>query len=135
MRSLGTFLAALRAVLPDGATLITARYVFVIKSGEDKEERYKARYVAGRHLDIMKDYPVHGAQTIQCVSARKILIVARIKRFRIWLVDVKLAYIQSDKPLIRNIFITNPTPDFELSPEECLEHLKPIYGLADSGDE
>ena len=82
----------------------------------------------------MKDYLVHGAQTIQCLSARIILVVMKIKRFRIWVVHVKLAYLQSDKSLIRKIFITNLAPQPELSPEEGLEHLKSIYGLADSGD-
>ena len=38
-------------------------------------------------------------------------------------------------PLIRKIFITNPAPEFELSPDECLETLKPIYDLAGSGNE
>ena len=63
--------------------MITARYVLAIKSDEDKEEQYKARYVAGGHLDIMKDYLVHGVQTIQCVSDRIILVVAKIKGFHI----------------------------------------------------
>ena len=125
----------LRTELPDGANLITVRYVLAIKSDEGKEERCRARYVAGGHLDIIKDYLVHGAQSIQCVSVRIILVIARIKGFRIWVVDVMLAYLQSDKPLIWKIFITNPAPEFELSPEECLELLKPIYGLADSGGE
>ena len=83
----------------------------------------------------MKDYLVHGAQTIECVSVRIILDVTKIKGFRICVVDVKLAYLLSDKPMIRKIFITNSAPEFELSPEECLKLLKPIYGLADSEDE
>ena len=83
----------------------------------------------------MTDYLVHGAQTIQCVSLHIILVFAKIKSFRIGVVDVKLAYLQFDKPLIRKIFITNLAPEFELSPEECLELLKPIYALPDSGDE
>ena len=87
----GTFRAFLRTELPDGANLITARYVLAIKSEEDKKELYKARYVAGGHLDIMKDYLIHGAQTIQCVSIRMILVVAKTEGFRIWIVDVKLA--------------------------------------------
>ena len=61
----GNFLAVLRTELPDGTNLITAGYVLAIKSDEDKEERYKRRYVASGNLDIMKDYLVHGAQTIQ----------------------------------------------------------------------
>ena len=62
------------------------------------------------------------------------LVVAKIKVFRMWAADVRLAYLQSDKPLIRKTFITNPAPEFELSHEECLGLLKPSYGLANSGD-
>ena len=86
----GTFQAFLRTELPDGANLITARYVLSIKSEENKEERYNAIYVTGGHLDIMKDYLVHGAQTIQYVSLNIILVVAKIKGFHIWVVDFKL---------------------------------------------
>ena len=86
-------------------------------------------------MDIMKDYLVRRAQTVQCVSLRIVLVVMKIKGFHIWAVDVKLAYLQSDKPLIRKMFITNPAPEFELSPEERLELLIPIYGIAEPGDE
>ena len=130
-----TFRDMFRTELPDGASLITVRYVITIESDEDKEERYKARYVARVHLDIMKDYLVHEAKIFHCVTVRRILVVAKIKCFRIWIVNVKLAYLQSGKPLIRKIFIKNPEPEFELSPGECLELLKTIYDLADSGDE
>ena len=66
----GTFRAVFRAELPDGTNLITTRHALAIKSDEDKEERYKTRYVVSGHLEIMKDYLVYGAQTIQCVSVR-----------------------------------------------------------------
>ena len=72
---------------------------------------------------------------MQCVSVGIILVVAKVKGFRIWVISVELEYLQSDKPLIRKIFITNPALELELSPEEFQEFLKPIYGLADSGDE
>ena len=91
--------------------------------------------MAGGHWDIMKGYLVHGSKSIQCVSVCIILVVAKLKRFRIWVLDLKFAYLQSEKLLIRKIVITNPAPVFELSPEECLELLKLIYGPADSGDQ
>ena len=62
-----------------------------------------------------------------------IIVNCKSKGFRIWVVDVKLAYRQSEKPLVRKIFITNPVLEFGLPPQECLELLKPIYGIADSG--
>ena len=63
------------------------------------------------------------------------MVIAKIKSFCIWVVDVKLEYFQPDNPLIREIFIMNPPHEFYLSPEECLIFLKPIYRLADLGDE
>ena len=77
----GTFRTVLRTELPEGANRMTVRYVLAIKSSEDKEDRYKARYVSEEHPDVMKDFLVHGAQTIQCVSVRMILVIAKIKNF------------------------------------------------------
>ena len=74
----------------------------------------------------MRDCIVHGAQTIQCVSVRIILVIAKVKGLRIWAVDVKLAYVQSNRPLIRNIFIKNRAPELELSPEEVIQLFKPV---------
>ena len=59
------FRAVLRAELLYCANLITTKYFFSLKSDEGKEEQYGERYVPGGLLDIMKDYIVHGAQTIQ----------------------------------------------------------------------
>ena len=129
-----TLRVVLRTELSDAANLITERFFHAIKSDEDQEERYYARSVASGYLDIMKDNLVHGAQTIRYVSVRIVLVVAKIKSFSISVVDVKHAYLFSDNPIIRKIFITNHGPEFELSPDKFLELLKPIYGLADAGD-
>ena len=51
----GPFRVVFRADVPYVSSLVTARYVFTIKSYEDKRERYNERYIASRHLDIMKD--------------------------------------------------------------------------------
>ena len=77
------------------------------------------------------DYLVHGAQTIQCVSVRLILAKAKEKGFRISVEDVKLAYLQPNELLNGKIFIKNPASESELSSEEVLEFLKPIYGMKD----
>ena len=118
-----TFRAVLRTELPDGANLVSERYVFAIKSDKNKEEQYKARSVAGGYLHIMKDYLVHCAQTIQCVSVHIILVDAKFKGFHLWVVDVHFEYLQSDKPLIRKIFVTSRAPELELSSAKFLEFL------------
>ena len=76
-----------------------------------------------------------GQKTIQRVSVRIILVVAQIKGSRIWVVVVKVIYLQSDKTLIRKMFITSCTPELKLSSAEFLNLLRPIYSLADSEDE
>ena len=83
---------------------------------------------------MMKYCLSQGAQTIQCVSVRIMLEIAKVKGFRLWAVDVNFAYLQSGQPLIRKILINNLAPEFELSPKEVFQLLKPIYGLADSDD-
>ena len=50
----GTVIAVLRTEVPNGADLITVRYFLSIKLGEDNKGRYKARYIADGHSDIMK---------------------------------------------------------------------------------
>ena len=75
----------------------------------------------------MKDYVVHGTKTIQYVSVRIILVVDKVNYFCIWVADIKLTNIQSDTLLIRTITITNLAPELELSPEECVKLLKPVY--------
>ena len=57
----GTFRAVPRAELPNCANMIAAKHLLLIKSNWDKEEAYKARSVAGKRLDIIKDYLVHEA--------------------------------------------------------------------------
>ena len=57
-----------------------------------------------------------------------------MREFDVWLTDVKLAYVQSTEPLTRQVFIRNPAAQFGLAADECLELLRPLYGLSDAGD-
>ena len=124
----------LKEELPDGANALTARFVLAIKSNVDGEIKYKARYGIGGHRDILKHFMGHGAQTLQASSIRLLLALAPMFGFDIWSSDVKLAYFQSPEPLRRRVFIKNPAPEFELSPEECFELLLPLDGLCDAVD-
>ena len=130
----GTFKVILKEELPDGANALTARFVLAIKSNADRQVKYKDRYIIGGHRDNLKHYMVHGAQTLRASSSRLLLALAAAHDFEVWTSDVKLAYLQSTKPIERRVFVKNPAPEFELEPSECFELLRPLYGLYDAGD-
>jgi hypothetical protein len=46
---------------------------------------------------------------------------------------VTQAYLQSTEPLRRDVFV-KPTADFDISEDKMLKLIRPLYGLADSGD-
>lgn len=53
--------------------------------------------------------------------------------FKLWAHDITQAYLQSDSPLVRNVYI-KPPPELRMPKGRVLRLIKPLYGLADSGD-
>ena len=53
--------------------------------------------------------------------------------FRLFSTDVTQAYLQSTEKLSRDVYV-KPSSEFDLDPNQLLKLLKPLYGLADSGD-
>ena len=77
---------------------------------------------------------VHNSQTLQQSSVRLLLALTELHGFHTWTSDVTQAYIQSAVPLMHEVFIKNPVPEFELDPNQSLQLLRPLYGLCESGD-
>ena len=130
----GTFKVILREEVPPNANVLPGRFVLSIKSTEDGQERFKARYVIGGHRDRQKAFMVHTSQTLQPASVRLMLSFACIFGFEVWTSDVRQAYLQSAEPLSRAIYIGKPSTEFSLDPKQCLQLLTPLYGLCESGD-
>lgn len=130
----GTFKVTLHEEVPTDSNVLPGRFVLAIKSTEDGEVKYKARFVTDGHRDKQKHLMVHNSANLQPQSIRVFLALARASDFQVWTSDVTKAYLQSTDSLIRDMFIKKQIPKFELAPHECLKLLKPLYRLCDAGD-
>ena len=97
----GTFKVILKEDIPTDANVLPGGVVLAIKSAEDGEIKFKARYVIGGHRDKEKNMMVHTATTLQRQSIQLLLALANIHDFDIWTSDVRQAYLQSSDPLDR----------------------------------
>lgn len=104
------------------------------KSSESGDKTYNARFVVGRHRDKLKRLMVHTSQTTQPSSIRLLLAIAIMQDFEIWISDARQVYLQSSEVLSRSIFIKDIQLKFDFNSKECLQSLKRLYGLSESGD-
>jgi hypothetical protein len=106
---------------------------FVLATYEkDGEENLKALFVLGRHRDRDTKKLVHSSAVLKQLSVRLLLATAAIMGFEIISSDVTQAYLQSASGLKRKVFVKPNCID--LKPDELLQIMKPLYGLAESGD-
>jgi hypothetical protein len=110
---------------------VPSRFVLAIKE-KDGEEVLKAIFVLGGHRDRDKKKLVPSSITLKQSFIGLLLATAAIKRFEVISADVIQAYLQSASELKRKVFVKANC--FDLKPDELLQIMKPLYGLADSGD-
>ena len=83
----GTLPGVLRADLSDIADKLIVEYVFVINPSEE-HEKINGKYAAEGHLNITKDYSVHGVLSFKFVADRILLVHDMAKKFCIYVKDV-----------------------------------------------
>lgn len=128
----GTFRVVFRRDIGPNPNIVPSRYVLAIKHSENGDTKLKARFVLGGHRDKEKHSFVHNSVNVKQSSVRILVALATILGFDLWSMDVKQAYLQSASNLRRDVYVR---PDeMNLSPNELLQIIKPLYGLSDSGD-
>jgi hypothetical protein len=113
--------------------ILPSRFVLAIKHEDDGNERLKARLVVGGHRDVDKESMLHDTATVRHVYIRLLVALATLFGYPVWTIDVDQAYLQAAEPLMRKIYII-PQEGIELRQNELLQVLKPLYGIAESGD-
>lgn len=129
----GTFRVVLRNELPPSSSLMKSRILLTLKHKDTDEEMYKARFIVRGFSDPFKTKIIHHCPNIRQENARLLLSLAAICGFEVWSLDVSQAYLQSTTENMRSMHIEAPS-EMELSSEEVLELLLPLYGACDSGD-
>lgn len=132
--SQGTFKVIRKDEIPPDANVLPGRFVLSLKTTDDERVKHKQWYVIRSHRDILKSMMVNSSQTLQIFSIRLLLAIASIFEFKVWTADVIQAYLQSDEPRSREVYIQDFVPKFGLRKNQCVQLLKSLYGLCESGD-
>lgn len=111
--------------------IIPTRFVLTIKRPDDDKEVFRAPFVLGGHRDCEKPFIVHTSTILWHRSVRILIALAMIFGFDVWSSDVPHAHLQSAQNVKRNVFIRPQM--LELSADELLQIMKPLYGLTESG--
>jgi Reverse transcriptase (RNA-dependent DNA polymerase) len=129
----GTRKEVLKDEMPENPNIMGGRFVVTIKDSGTSKEIYKARYVVQGFRHKKKASLVHDAFKSKQQSTKLLIGLAAIFAYRIFSTYVTQAYLQSAEPLMRDVYI-KPSAEFERNANQVLKLLRPLYGLADSGD-
>ncbi|KAJ9554537.1 hypothetical protein OSB04_018582 [Centaurea solstitialis] len=116
------------APLPPGKRPIGPKWVFKIKTKSDGSvDRYKTRLVAkGFNQEYDIDYEETFAPVARVTSVRSLLAIAATKRWPLFQMDVKNAFLNGD--LSEEVYMT-PPPGVSLPSSHVYRLRKALYGL------
>ena len=122
--------------IPSDANIIPSRFLTVWKDSIDGMEhrRCKARWIAGGHADQERNAIVHDLTTPKGSSLRLCFSIAASLGWSTWTYDVTQAYLQSEVPFGRQVYL-KPPPYLKVGTHTLFKLKKAIYGLSDAGDD
>ena len=114
--------------LPPGKTAIGCKWVYKVKTQSDGSlERYKARLVIkGYSQEYGVDYEETFAPVARLTSVRSLLAVAAGKRWQLFQMDVKNAFLNGDPS--EEVYM-KPPPGYAYPPNKVCRLCRALYGL------
>lgn len=83
-----TFKLIIREEAPNDSNILRGRFFLAVKSTEDGQIKFRARYVIVGHRDKLKNLMVRSAITFQPQSIRLLLKFSALHDFDVWTSDV-----------------------------------------------
>lgn len=115
-------------VPPEGANIVTCRWVFAVKYNNDETvQKFKARLVARGFSQIHGiDYDETFAPTVRMDTLRAVLALVAIKDLETGQIDVNNAFTEST---LKHLIYMNAPPGVNVKQGEYLRLLQSLYGL------
>lgn len=126
----GTFKIVLVEYLPNIFKYVTGSLRSITEIISWREIIHKTFFVIGVPRDKLKDLVFHTSKTLKFQSILPLLPFAKIYGFNFWNSDVIQSYLQSSVPLSQELYLASPVPELELSGDQFMQILKPLYGLS-----
>lgn len=117
--------------MPQGSNLVSTKWVFTIKTKDNKLERFKARLVARGFSQVLgKDYNETFAPTVRLDTLRMFLALVAKEDLDCSHFDIKNAFTESH--LQEKIYLA-PPEGVEVKKGHVLHALRSLYGLKQAG--
>ena len=94
--------------LPQNANVMGSRFTLAVKHVGTTQEMAKAGVLVKGHTDREKFNVVHNSTALHQRSIRIVVPLAGMYGFEVWAHDITQAYLQSESPLLRKVYLRPP---------------------------
>jgi Reverse transcriptase (RNA-dependent DNA polymerase) len=94
--------------VPFGSNIMGSKFHLVVKKCESLNPIFKARLVIFGNVDAQKKFILSEAPTVSQLSIRMLISLSVVEGYSIWSRDIRQAFLQSDSPLSRTVYMRPP---------------------------